>query len=143
MIRILAVGKLKDARLAGLVDDYLKRIRPWAAFETVELKDGTIEKEGAAMARWLDDHAAGRVVACDERGAARTSRELAALLGAHGSLTFLIGGPDGLGSAARARADETLSLSPLTFPHELARLLLAEQIYRGLAILRGHAYHRD
>ena len=144
MIRILAVGKLKDARLAELAADFARRIRPWSDLEIVELKDQGPEREAAAMlARLGPASGHGLTVALDERGATATSRELSALLGAHGSLTFLIGGPDGLGPAARARADRVLSLSPLTFTHEIARFLLLEQIYRGLAILRGHPYHRD
>lgn len=141
MIRIIAVGKLKDRRTGGLIDDYLKRIRPWARLEVVELKDQDPDREGKAMVERVgtSDH----VVALDERGEATTSRDLAKLLGTHGSLAFLIGGPDGLGDAARERADRTVSLSALTLPHELARLLLVEQIYRGLSINRGHAYHRD
>ncbi|MDO9694346.1 MAG: 23S rRNA (pseudouridine(1915)-N(3))-methyltransferase RlmH [Candidatus Latescibacteria bacterium] len=144
MIRILAVGKLKDARLAGLAADFAQRIRPWSDLEIVELKDQGPEREAAAMlARLGPPSGHGLTIALDERGATATSHELSALLGAHGSLTFLIGGPDGLGPAARARADRILSLSPLTFTHETARFLLLEQIYRGLAILRGHPYHRD
>jgi len=143
VIRILAVGKLKDARLAALADEFARRIRPWAELEIVELKDQDPEREAAAMLARLGSTAGhGLTVALDERGEPATSRDLAALLGAHGSLAFLIGGPDGLGEAARARADRTLSLSPLTFTHETARYLLLEQIYRGLAIQRGHPYHR-
>lgn len=144
MIRILAVGRLKDARLAGLANEFAQRIRPWSDLEIVELKDQGPEREGAAMlARLGPASGHGLTVAMDERGDAVSSRDLAALLGAHGSLTFLIGGPDGLSPALRERADRLLSLSPLTFTHETARFLLLEQIYRGLAILRGHPYHRD
>ncbi|MBA4377717.1 MAG: hypothetical protein C0395_03545 [Gemmatimonas sp.] len=144
MIRILAVGRLKDARLAGLANEFAQRIRPWSDLEIVELKDQGPEREGAAMlARLGPGSGHGLTVALDERGDAVSSRDLAALLGAHGSLAFLIGGPDGLSPATRERADRLLSLSPLTFTHETARFLLLEQIYRGLAILRGHPYHRD
>ena len=141
MIRLIAVGKMKDPRYAALVEQYVKRIRPWAGFEIVELKDQGPDREAGAMIDRLGQ--SEHVVAMDEHGAGRTSRELGSLLARHGSPTFLIGGPDGLGDAVRARADLTLSLSPMTFPHELARLMLVEQIYRGLAINRGHAYHRD
>jgi len=143
MIRILAVGRLKDRRLAELAAEYVKRARPWRQIEVVELKDSEIEKEGREMVRWLDANPAGRIVACDESGAETTSRGLSELLGRHGSLTFLVGGPDGLGAAAKERADQSLALSRLTMTHEMARMLLTEQIYRGLAILRGHRYHRD
>lgn len=141
MIRILAVGKLKSRETAALCERYLERIRPWAACEVTELKDQDPEREGRAMAERAG--AGELVIALDERGEGMTSRAFAELLASHGSPTFLIGGPDGLGDAARARADRTLRISDFTLPHELARLLLVEQIYRGLAIQRGHRYHRD
>ena len=82
------------------------------------------------------------MVALDEHGDAVTSVALSKLLGAHGDVAFLIGGADGLGPAARERADRTLRLSSMTLTHEMARLLLVEQVYRGLTILRGMPYHR-
>ncbi|MBC8424794.1 23S rRNA (pseudouridine(1915)-N(3))-methyltransferase RlmH [bacterium] len=139
MIRILAVGKLKDPHLAALCADFARRIGRWASLEIVELKDQDPDREAAAMIAKLGT---GPVHALDERGDALTSRDLSRLLAAHGSPTFLIGGPDGLGAAARLRADRLLALSPMTFTHETARYLLLEQIYRGLAIDRGHPYHR-
>jgi len=144
MIRIVAVGKMKDRRLAALLADYLQRIRALAPVEVVELKDQDPEKEGRAMVAKLGSaRGRGHVVALDERGEDVTSRDLARLLGEHGGLFFLVGGADGLGSAARERADRTLRLSSLTLTHEMARTLLAEQVYRGLSILRGKPYHRD
>jgi 23S rRNA (pseudouridine1915-N3)-methyltransferase len=143
MIRIIAVGKVKDRRLAGLIEDYLKRIRTMAQVEILEVSDSTPEREGKDLVARLGS-ARGKqlVVAMDEHGEDLTSRDLAAVLGAHGGLSFLIGGADGLGPAPRARADRTVRLSSLTLTHEMARMLLAEQIYRGLSILRGKPYHR-
>ena len=143
MIRIVAVGRMKDRRLAALLEDYLKRIRPLAPAEVVELKDTGPEREGRDMVARLGS-ARGKelVVALDERGDSVSSRELAAILGDHGSIAFLVGGADGLGPAARERADRTVRLSRMTLTHEMARVLLAEQIYRGLSILRGLPYHR-
>lgn len=140
MIRLLAVGKLKDASLTTLCADFAQRITRWAKLEIVELKDQGPDREAEAMLAKLGG---GPVYALDERGDALDSRRLSKLLAAHGSPTFLIGGPDGLGDAAKTRADRRLSLSPMTFTHETARYLLLEQIYRGLAIDRGHPYHRD
>lgn len=140
MIRLLVVGKLKNPSLSALCADFAQRITRWAQIEIVELKDQDPVREAEAMLAKLG---AGPVHALDERGDAICSRRFAKLLAAHGSPTFLIGGPDGLGDAARARADRLLSLSPMTFTHETARYLLLEQIYRGLAIDRGHPYHRD
>lgn len=143
MIRIVAVGKMKDRRLDALLEDYLQRIRVLAPVEVLEIKDQDPQKEGKAMVAKLGSaRGRGRVVALDEKGEDVTSRDLARLLGDHGGISFLVGGADGLGPAARERADRTLRLSSLTLTHEMARTLLAEQIYRGLSILRGKPYHR-
>lgn len=144
MIRLLVVGKLKERALAELCATYLKRIRPWAPIEVVELKDAGPDKEAAALLAQLGGPGGNsHVVALDERGDNPSSREFSELVTSHGSLVFLIGGPDGLSDTARGRADRILSLSKLTFPHELARVLLLEQVYRGLSIARGGRYHRD
>jgi 23S rRNA (pseudouridine1915-N3)-methyltransferase len=144
MIRIVAVGRMKDRSLAALLEDYLRRIRALAPVELVELRDQDPEREGRAMVAKLGS-TRGRslVVALDENGEDVTSRGLSRLLGGHGGIAFLVGGADGLGPAARERADRTLRLSSLTLTHEMARVLLAEQVYRGLCILRGKPYHRD
>ncbi len=143
MIRILAVGKLKDKRLSALADDFLKRLRPMAPAEVVEIKDSQPDKEAREMVARLGSAGGNQlVVAMDEHGEDLTSTALATLLGRHGNICFLIGGADGLGGAVRDRADRTLRLSSLTLTHEMARVLLLEQIYRGLGILRGKPYHR-
>lgn len=143
MIRIIAVGKVRDKRLAGLMDDYLKRIRVMAPVEVVEVRDSTSEREDRDLAGKLGS-AGGRqmVVAMDELGEDLTSLGISELLGAHGGISFVIGGADGLGPEVRARAGRVVRLSSMTFTHEMARVLLAEQIYRGLSILRGKPYHR-
>ena len=144
MIHIIAVGKLKDRRLADLGDDYRRRLRPHARLEITELRDQGPEREGKAMLDLLGpDRGHGHVVALDETGRDLTSRDLSALLGRHGSITFLVGGADGLVDDVRRRADLVLSLSRLTFTHEMARTVLLEQIYRGFSILKGLPYHRD
>lgn len=143
MIRIVAAGRLKDDRLAALTDEYLRRIRPLAPVEVVEVKDSDPEREGRDMvARLGSARGRGLVVAMDETGEDLTSAAFAQLLGGHGGIAFLVGGADGLGPAARERADRTVRLSSLTLTHEMARMVLAEQIYRGLSILRGRPYHR-
>jgi 23S rRNA (pseudouridine1915-N3)-methyltransferase len=143
MIRIIAVGKMKDRRLAALAEDFLKRIRPMAPVEIVEIKDARPEKEGREMVAKLGSATgAGLTVAMDERGDDLTSEQLSRLLGEHGGISFLVGGADGLGDEAVARADRAVRLSSMTLTHEMARVLLLEQIYRGLSILRGKPYHR-
>lgn len=143
MLRIIVIGKCRDRRLAALADDYVARIRPLAPVEVIELKDADPRREAADMVRRLGARDAARpVLALDERGEDLATNDLARLLGAHGSVAFLVGGADGLGDEARARADRTLRLSSLTLTHEMARVLLLEQVYRGLTILRGLPYHR-
>ena len=143
MIRIIAVGKMKDKRLAQLADDFLRRLRPMAPVEVTELKDSNTEKEGREMVSRLGSASGNTlVVAMDEKGDDLSSEEFARLLGKHGSITMLIGGADGLGAAAHQRAGRTLKLSSMTWTHEMARVLLIEQIYRGFSILKGRPYHR-
>jgi 23S rRNA (pseudouridine1915-N3)-methyltransferase len=143
MIRILAVGKIKDRRLAELTADYGRRILRMTAFEVIEVRDSAPAREGQdLLARLGSTSGHEQVVVMAEDGAETTSAELARLLGAHGTVAFIIGGPDGLDRSVRERADRALKLSALTLTHEMARLILTEQIYRALTILRNQPYHR-
>jgi len=139
VIRLIVVGKLK-AKWARLADeDYTRRISRFARFEVVELADSDPEREGQQILQRLGQEA---LICCDRRGENWSSEEIAARLGAHGSLSFCIGGPEGLSDAVRSRATETLAIGRVTLPHELARVVLLEQVYRGYSILGGHPYHR-
>jgi 23S rRNA (pseudouridine1915-N3)-methyltransferase len=143
MIRIIAVGRIKDRRLADLAVDYIRRTKPLAPLTQVELKDQTLPRQEQQFLTVLGPAKGNEVViALDEHGEPIDSADLADLLGSHGSLAFLIGGADGLTRGVIQRADRTLSMSRLTLTHEWARVLLLEQIYRGLTILRGLPYHR-
>lgn len=143
MLRIFAVGKMKDQRLSGLLADYLKRCRPMAPVEVVEIKDSSPDKEDRElMAKITATSGTGLILAMDERGDGLSSAEFAKLLAGNGSISFVIGGADGLGPEIRRLAQRKVRLSRMTFTHEMARMLLAEQIYRGLSILRGKPYHR-
>ena len=135
---VLAVGKLRDRSFAALCDDYVTRARRHLNVEVVEVEDD------AALARkWP---AQGETIALDVGGEAWTTERFARHLGdrmLHGgrALTFAIGGADGLPPALVARANLRLSLSAMTLPHRMARLVLLEQIYRALTIIRGEPYH--
>jgi 23S rRNA (pseudouridine1915-N3)-methyltransferase len=143
MIRLIAVGRLKDRRLAALARDYQDRIRPLFPLTVIELKDQTPPREARQFLTRLGPPGGHEeAIALDERGQAVDSPGLAELLGRRGSLAFLIGGADGLSGEVKDRADRVLRLSRLTLTHEWARVLLLEQIYRGLSILRGLPYHR-
>lgn len=135
---VVAVGRLKDAAFRTACDDYLARVRHYARVEEQEVKDG---------ARVLAAVPAGaRLVALSRTGNAWSSRELARRterweLDAR-DVAFAIGGADALPAAVLARADDVWSLSALTFPHELARVIVLEQLYRAYTIRRGEPYHR-
>jgi 23S rRNA (pseudouridine1915-N3)-methyltransferase len=151
-MRLLAVGRDRSGLYAPAVEEYARRIGRWARFEVVELPEarrhaGTTrarDEEGEAILSRLGERE--RLVALDERGSEPTSAELArrlrAWLEGGRDVAFAVGGADGLSAAVLARAEERLSLSRMTLAHRLARLVLAEQLYRAFTILRGEPYHR-
>ena len=149
-ITLVAVGRAKADATAALYRDFAKRLRwPLRLHEVEErnpLPPGPRkQREGERLIAALPK--AARVVALDEGGKILHSDDFAALLGRWqdeglGDLAFVIGGAEGLSSEVLARADLTLSLGRMTWPHLLVRVLLAEQLYRAQCILDGHPYHR-
>ncbi|MBN1655024.1 MAG: 23S rRNA (pseudouridine(1915)-N(3))-methyltransferase RlmH [Deltaproteobacteria bacterium] len=142
-IAIIAVGKVRQPGFRTEIDDYITRIGRYARCEEVELKDGT-EKELIERFRKAIGSRA-RTIALEVDGAAWTSQRFAGFLGqcendGVGTVAMLIGGAYGLPKAVSNLADVKLSLSTLTLPHRLARLVLVEQIYRGFTILRNEPY---
>ena len=147
---VAAVGRLKRGPAADLAAEYLRRIAwPVTVREVEERRPLPVEarrrREGELLLAQLDPGAC--MVALDERGEAPTSVAFADMLGrwrdgGAPQIAFLIGGADGLDEVVRARADHLLALGPMTWPHQLARVLLLEQIYRAQQILAGHPYHR-
>jgi 23S rRNA (pseudouridine1915-N3)-methyltransferase len=137
-IVVLVVGKLRDRNVAALCEDYVVRARRHLPIEVVEVED-----DQALARRWP---AEGETIALEPGGESWTTERFAQRLEERmtrgtRSLTFAIGGADGLPQALVARASLRLSLSPLTLPHRLARLILSEQIYRALTIIRHEPYH--
>ena len=142
-VRIIAVGKAKNRDLRSLLGDYYARIGRYAKLEEIEIKDGKVDEVAARLARSIPDRS--RVVALEVDGQSLSSRGLATWLEraeneSVQSVVFLIGGAYGLPPELSKKADLRLSLSAMTLPHRLARLFLAEQIYRGFSILRGEPY---
>ena len=138
-LRILAVGKVRRGWIQDGIDLYCKRL---PGLSIVQLRDGTPEKEAEAIrAAWRPDE---RLVVLMEQGETLASIPFAQRLEQMSSerIAFVIGGADGLTDALKAEAHWRLSLSPMTFPHELARLMLVEQLFRAQAILQGRPYHR-
>ncbi len=149
-LSLLAVGRMKPGPLRDLFDSYQKRLTHPLALREVEEKralppEQLKEREGALLLAALPP--AARVVALDERGRALGSTAFAQKLAAwrddgNPEICFVIGGADGLAPAVRARADLTLALGSMTWPHLLVRVMLAEQLFRAQSILAGHPYHR-
>jgi 23S rRNA (pseudouridine1915-N3)-methyltransferase len=138
-IRILAVGKVRKSWVNEGVALYRKRL---PGLEIIELKDATMAREAEAIRACLRPDE--RLVVLSEEGSTHDSVTFAGQLRDSGSgrLAFVIGGAEGLDPALKARASWLLSLSPMTFPHEIARLLLLEQLYRATTILQGGPYHK-
>jgi 23S rRNA (pseudouridine1915-N3)-methyltransferase len=142
-VRIIAVGKAKDRDVRSLLGDYYARIGRYAKLEEIELKDGKADEVAQRLSRNIPERS--KVVALEVDGRALSSQELATWLGraeteSVQTVVFLIGGAYGLPRALSEKADLRLSLSAMTLPHRLARLFLAEQIYRAFSILRGEPY---
>jgi 23S rRNA (pseudouridine1915-N3)-methyltransferase len=148
MLRLIAVGRLRDGPELELFARYNARLRPQLAVtEVPEARGAPAEvkrREGAALLAELP--AAAFVVALDIGGQAPDSEALARLLerwlAAGRPVCLVLGGAEGLDGPVIARADYVLSLGPLTWPHFLARAMLAEQLYRAHSIAAGHPYHR-
>ena len=136
---IVAVGKLKDRRLEELVSEYLDRVRKHIPIQVKEVKSP--DRIIPAVPRGFE------AVALDERGRQLDSAQLAGEIQKRmnrsaSGVAFLIGGAEGLGETVRNKADFCLSLSRMTFPHRLTRVILAEQLYRALSIIRSEPYHK-
>lgn len=155
-IQLLVIGKTSAKYLAEGIDDYAKRVARYVPFEIKVLPDVKTSKamtpdrqkemEGAAMLACVQS--GDYVVLLDEKGREMTSRELSRFIDRKmvtlpRTLTFIIGGPYGFSGDVYSRADEMMSLSRMTFPHEMVRLFMVEQLYRAMTILRGEPYHHD
>jgi 23S rRNA (pseudouridine1915-N3)-methyltransferase len=150
ILKIAWVGKTKDPAIESLTDEYLKRIARYLAVEGVSVRDedALLRLCGRAAANKSGKNAGGRstLVAMDSRGKQFSSEELAHFLGQYQDrnplpLVFAVGPADGFSEATRAAAQHTVSLGRITLAHELARVVLLEQLYRAFTILKGHPYH--
>lgn len=154
-LQILCVGRLKERFYAEAAAEYEKRLRAYCRLEITQLEEerlprnpspaqieGALSREGQAILAKVPPRA--RLIALCIEGRMYSSEELARRLSGPGGerLTFVIGGSYGLHPSVKAAAGSTLSLSSLTFPHHLARIMLLEQLYRGFQILGGGSYHK-
>lgn len=154
-ITIICVGKLKEKFWTDACNEYLKRLRPYAQVEVREVPDidparaggvaGSLEREGEAILAALPQRAHVFLLAI--QGKQRSSEDFSAHLDelalcGESNVAFVIGGSNGVNNAVRTRANETFSFGRITLPHNLARVVLLEQLYRAFKISRGEPYHK-
>jgi len=152
-ITLIAVGRLKERHYRDAADEYLKRLTPYASVDVIEVPDRDVTRdetralaeEGTAILKALPDGA--HVVVLEVGGEQRTSEEFSAwiaqgMLQGRSHIAFVIGGAAGLAPEVLFRADGRISLGPMTLPHQLARVVLLEQVYRSFRIMRNEPYHR-
>ncbi|BAH07099.1 23S rRNA (pseudouridine(1915)-N(3))-methyltransferase RlmH [Clostridium kluyveri] len=157
-ITIIAVGKLKEKYLKAAVEEYSKRLSRYCRLNIIEVQDEKTpdnassseqdiikEKEGRRILKYINDNM--YVVALDLKGSMMGSEEFSKFVGNLGlsgksNIAFIIGGSLGISSEILKRADYKLCFSKMTFPHQLFRIMLLEQIYRGFRIMKGEPYHK-
>ena len=142
LIDIVAVGKVRSREIAALAAEFSKRLGAYARLKVTELADSDVPGEGRAILRELDRTRGAKIVVLSEEGKLFSTAEFAEFLKRCDTrVVFVVGGPFGLAPEVKAKADLLWSLSPLTFTHELARLLLYEQLYRAANFNAGGGYH--
>jgi 23S rRNA (pseudouridine1915-N3)-methyltransferase len=157
-IKIITVGKLKERYWQDAVKEYLKRLEPYARIEIVEIAEERIQdnpsnseiqqvlnKEGERIAKQLNPDF--YVVPLAIEGRMLSSQEMSSFMGklaleGKSDMVFIIGGSHGISQEILDKGDFLLSFSPMTFPHQMMRVILLEQVYRGFKILRGEPYHK-
>lgn len=155
-IKIITVGKIKESYMADAIKDYFSRIKKLCPIEIIEVKEEKTPKNlnesiqeivKRKESDRLFEKAQGFIVVTDRLGKKMGSIEFSNILQKHMNegtdcISFLIGGSFGISEDLINRANLKLSISAMTFPHQLARLLILEQIYRGLKIINNHTYHK-
>ncbi len=143
MIRIICVGKLKEKYLVDACQEYIKRIGKYTKIEVIELKDSNIEEEKDNILKHINKD---YIVTLDVEGNMLDSPTLANKIDniylTNSNITFIIGGSYGLHNDIKKLSDFSLSFSKLTFPHQLFRVMLLEQIYRSFKIMNNETYHK-
>lgn len=149
MIKVICVGKIKDSNLKSLIDDYYKRIAKYTSIQIIELKDENenydeMKKESKEIENYLDSKSYN--IALDRLGKNIDSINFSKLIDkifiSYPNINFIIGGSLGIDKSILDKCNIVLSFSSLTFPHQLFRLMLLEQIYRSFKILNNERYHK-
>jgi 23S rRNA (pseudouridine1915-N3)-methyltransferase len=144
-INIVWIGKTKEGYLQTGIEKYIKLLKPFADIEIKTLKEekhrGSKEKALKKESDRLIKSVKKDFILLSERGILMNSMEFAGFVNKRSNLTFVLGGPFGVDKSVYEKADVVLSLSPMTFTHEMARLILLEQLYRAITIIHGKGYH--
>lgn len=143
---ILCVGTVKEKYMREAIDDYKKRLTKYAKIDVIEIAEqATVEKEGTLLLSKIPERAF--VTALDLKGEQMTSPELAAKIDktaaeGYSHFIYVIGGSDGLSAEVTKKANARLCMGKMTFPHQMARLIIFEQLYRAMKINHGEKYHK-
>jgi len=144
MIKVICVGKIKEKYLKEAIEDYTKRISKYHKIEIIELEDNNIDEEGTNIIKHLNAkdyiftlEIDGNIISSNE-----FSQKIEKTFISNPNITFVIGGSDGLSDEVKKISDYKLSFSKMTFPHQLFRVILLEQIYRCFKIIRNETYHK-
>ena len=150
MIKVICIGKIKEKFFKEAISEYEKRLQKYVKLEIIELPDFSLgtelskEKEGENILKNIKDK--DYVITLEIEGKSLTSvelsKEIEKIQMQNGDITFVIGGSDGLSSEVKKRSNYALSFSKMTFPHQLFRIILLEQIYRSFKIRNNESYHK-
>lgn len=137
-VRIVCVGKIKEKFIVDAINEFLKRLTPFCDLDIIELKDRGLEQEAKEFEKYIDTN----TYLLGEEGKLLTSHEFSDVFKTlEGTLTLIIGGHDGILEELKSKC-KMISLSKMTFTHEMARMFLIEQVYRSYMILNNRKYHR-
>lgn len=144
MIKIICVGKLKEKYLIDAVEEYQKRISKYTNLQMIELKDSDINKEKEEIIKYIlpKDYIITLQIEGNMIDSPTLAKKIDETLIRYSNIAFIIGGSNGLHELIKNKADYALSFSKLTFPHQLFRIMLLEQIYRSYKIINNETYHK-
>ena len=144
MIKIICVGKVKEAFYRDAIDEYMKRMGKYHKVEIIEVSDSNIKDEKELILKRIDKK--DYIITLEIEGKENTSIEFSKLIDRilieRSNITFIIGGSDGLDDEIKRISNYKLSFSRMTFPHQLFRVILLEQIYRAFKIMNNESYHK-
>ncbi len=150
-INLICVGKIKEPYLRDAVNEYIKRLKPWCILNIIEINEGNFNKsdieikeiEGKQIKTKIKGYVIATAIDGVQKNSLEFAREIEKLqISGKNEISIIIGGSTGLSEEILEDADEKISFSKMTFPHQLFRVMMLEQIYRALSILNNSAYHK-